>query len=107
MNTNPQKIGPFTVIPLTPDSARSLATGPHGLEKVTRGQKTEGHQHSFVSFYVAIELVLTSDTVTHIIPQHSLVIVPEEVEHSWQPVSEEGFVGSVDTRHEQQVLMLA
>lgn len=104
----PIKIGPFTIIPLELDSARSLATGQHGLEEVPKGQKTQPHTHPFVSFYVALSLTLLCGSEHHVIPENALVIVPEGVDHSWISAKDAGgYVGSIDTRHEEQVLISA
>lgn len=102
MNTI-RTVGPFTVLTLPTDS--SLATGPHGLEKVPKGKKTSPHSHNFLSLYLAIGLTLVSDGETYMLPERALVVVPPEIDHSWVPTNEIGFVGSVDTRHEPQELI--
>lgn len=103
-------IGPFLVVDLS-DQAESvfknLPVGEHGMEDVAFGQKTESHYHQFPSFYKSSDLNVECEGKQYVLPARALTLVLTGLDHSWVPQQSHGSVGSVDWRHEKQVLAFA
>lgn len=105
-----QAIGPFLVADLSDHAEsifKSLPVGEHGMEGVAFGHKTESHRHQFPSFYKSSGLNVICEGERYFLPTRALTLVLPGVDHSWVPQKDLGFVGSVDRRHEKQVLALA
>lgn len=100
-------IGPFLVADLTGqlESVFSgLQVGEHGMEEVSLGKRTESHTHPFPSFYKSSGLDVECGGVRFSLPSQALTLVLPGFDHSWVPQNGHGKVGSVDHRHEKQVV---
>lgn len=100
-------VGPFLVADLSDSSrVKTLLIGEHGMETIGGSRlQTEPHVHQFNSFYKSSGLdVLDENGERHILPDESLTLVLSGVQHSWMPKWQIGAVGSLDPRHEKQVI---
>lgn len=100
-------IGPFLVADLSDRAwsvSENLPVGEHGMEDVAFGQKTESHRHQFPSFYRSSDLDVECKGKRYVLPTRALTLVLPGLDHSWVPKQEHGAVGSVDWRHDKQVL---
>ncbi len=99
-------IGPFLVADLTgkEDLYKGIEVGEHGMEIVGLGKKTDPHSHDFPSFYKSQGLNIECGDKKYTLPKHAVTLVLPGVEHSWIPAGNAGEVGSIDTRHEKQVI---
>lgn len=102
-------VGPFLVFDFVEEPALfdALEVGEHGMEKVPHGKATKSHSHDFMSVYKAVQLDIISEGVKFELPVMSLVIVFPGTVHSWIPKVESGHVGSCDTSHDKQELVVA
>ncbi len=103
-------IGPFLVADLGDQAGsvfENLPVGEHGMEDVVFGQKTKSHSHQFVSFYKSSDLNVECGGKEYVLPARALTLVLPGLDHSWIPKQDHGVVGSIDWRHEKQVLAFA
>lgn len=102
-------VGPFLVADLTGNESmfNNIKVGTHGMEEVVKGQKTEPHAHDFPSFYKSKGLNVVSSGETFVLPEKAVTLVFPGDDHSWIPKEELGVVGSVDDRHEKQIVVAA
>lgn len=100
-------MGPFLVADLHDKETlfRSIEIEQYGMENVSQGMTTQAHCHTFHSVYKSVGLNVVSGGKEVLLPNKCLVLVLPDVEHYWVPKRVEGSVGSVDARHEQQVVM--
>jgi len=99
-------IGPFLVAELNEETFSKINESKHGIEKVKLGQKTQSHTHDFPSFYKSFKLDVTCREEKYSLPEKALTLVLPGIHHSWIPQGkDEGAVGSVDSRHNKQVLV--
>lgn len=103
-------MGPFLVADFgnQPDSIFSaLPVGEHGMETVRQGEKTQSHDHEFLSFYKSTGLDVECGGKRFSLPTKALTLVLPGLQHSWVPKQDGGSVGSVDLRHQKQVILAA
>ncbi|HSX25194.1 MAG TPA: hypothetical protein VLG69_04480 [Candidatus Andersenbacteria bacterium] len=100
--------GPFLVVDLNDDEEffGALEVGEHGMEEVPELQRTQPHSHEFVSAYKSEGLNILAGEELHALPQRCLVIVLPGTSHSWLPKVLAGAVGSCDSKHEKQELVM-
>ncbi len=100
-------VGPFLVADCTDDSMRfaELGVASHGMEDVRFGEATKGHSHDFVSLYKSAGLNVMVAGEEIVLPEKALTIVFPGTEHSWVAQDKEGAVGSIDDRHEKQIMI--
>ncbi len=106
MKTLIRKTGPFMFIELDGWGFSSIPTGPNGVKRIRSRDYTVSKKHNFVSFYKtkAMRIRDAKDKI-YKLPKYALVIVPAGIEHSWiASCHGDGLLGSVDTRHEKEVL---
>ncbi len=100
-------VGPFLVADFTKDPTKytDLNVASHGTEVVHPEKVTESHSHEFVSLYKSVGLNVMVGGEEIVLPEKALTIVFPGTEHSWVAQDKAGTVGSVDERHEKQVMV--
>jgi hypothetical protein len=101
-------VGPFLIADLNdqPESVfGALVVSEHGMEPVWPGERTEPHEHDFLSFYKSVALDLVYEGKLIMLPGRALTIILPGIRHSWFSAwGVLGSVGSLDSRHQKQVL---